>query len=70
MRESEKQWRYENIPQDKRKYVVTLIASGSPTSLLEFHDKYDLSDYNYACCSTDGIRVHLQHWLKRNNEQR
>jgi len=68
MKESEKEWRYKNVPHDQREYVVTLIASGSPTKLLEFHDKYNLSDYDYACCSTAGIAIHLQHWLKGNYE--
>ena len=56
-------WRYHNIKIDDLEFVKTLVMSGTPKQLLAFHDENNLSDYDYRCCATDGIKKHLDHWV-------
>lgn len=56
--------RYERIPKAEHAAIIGYVATHNYKKLLEIHNKYKLTDWNYDCCGLDGLLDWYKHGIE------
>lgn len=54
---------YERLPKEEHKRVIELVEQVKLKELLEIHNKYKLTKYNYNCCDLYGMLDWYRHGI-------
>lgn len=60
------EWDFSKLPEELHSRVRELLEKGDANALLEIHDDYELSDYDYCCgVPISGVLVWFKHGIDK-----
>ncbi len=65
MQSEEEGWDLANLPNRELDRAYTSFISKDTNDLLDMHNKYNLSEYDYECCNRNGLYVWFEILLKK-----